>query len=259
MNPTHATCQALSLGLFCCMRLGMRKGGVLVLLVCASFISPSFAQDFQNLDFEEANIPDLPPGQTGGSFVTDALPGWTANIGTNQVDVILHNNLTLGTASIDIIGPVWSYGAILAFGGIIQGQYTLVLQSGQNPENSQETEFVNVAVSQTAFVPADAKSIFLKEHGSNFTVSLAGQVIPLSVFGVGSNYTIYAGDVSAFAGQMAELRISTALVTNQPYSMNSFDDISFSPQAIPETSVLLLTIAGALLLWPALKRTRGRG
>jgi hypothetical protein len=107
-----------------------------------------------------------------------------------------------------------------------------------------------------AVVPAGTKSIFLKEHGTNFAVSLAEQVIPLSVFGVGSNYTIYVGDVSAFAGQEAELKISTDFQPNRAFSMNSFDAISFSTLVIPEPSALLLTAAGALLLWPILKRRR---
>jgi hypothetical protein len=127
MNPSLAAWQSCSLGLSFIAWYGMNKGFVLLVLMCASFFSAALAQDFQNLDFEDASIPDLPPGQTGGSSVTNALPGWSAYIGTNEAPVILHNNLTLGTASIDIIGPVWSYGAILQFGGIIEGQYTLVL------------------------------------------------------------------------------------------------------------------------------------
>ena len=235
----------------------MSRGFILGVLVYVGFLSTSLAQDFQNLDFEDADLNPIPAGQTGGwAPVINAIPYWTAYVGTNEVAMVLQNNLTLGTASIDIIGPVWSYGAILQFGGIIQGRYTLVLQSGGNPFNTLETEIVNVSVSQVAVVPAGTKSVFLKEHGTNFTVSLQGQVIPLSVFGVGSNYTIYAGDVSAFAGQLAELKISTAFQPNRAFSMNSFDDIYFAAVVIPEPSCLFLTVAGTLLLWPILRRKR---
>src|SRR5438876_9729900 len=83
------------------------------------------AQSFQNLNFESASLTPIPTGQYGDYVpITNALPHWTAYIGTNQVTQVLQNNMTLGDASIDIFGPQWFTNQI------IQGRYTLELQSG---------------------------------------------------------------------------------------------------------------------------------
>jgi len=169
---------------------------------------------------------------------------WNAYIGTNQISWVLQNSYTLGSASIDIIGPDWSFGATNPYIGIIQGRYTLVLQGGgiYGPPWLSD-----VSVSQMGVVPADAKSIFLEERvgGNNCTVSLAGQLISLFVCGVGSNYTVCAGDVSAFAGLLTELRISTAITPDNFQCMNSIDAISFSTQVVPEPGCLGLVMLGS--------------
>src|SRR6266478_1815757 len=52
---------------------------------------------FQNLDFEAANLPTVPSGQSGGLVLSsDAIPGWTAYYGSSQTSQILHNDLSLG-------------------------------------------------------------------------------------------------------------------------------------------------------------------
>lgn len=98
----------------------MRKGIVCSLLLYLSCASTLFAQAFQNLDFEDANLSPISEGEYGGLVpITDAIPYWTGYFNTKQVSQVLQNNLTLGAPSIDILGPNWpsSY--------IIQGQYTL--------------------------------------------------------------------------------------------------------------------------------------
>src|ERR1044071_5100703 len=85
---------------------------------------------FQNLDFESANLPSVPPGQSGGFVrISDAIPGWSGFLGTNQVIDVRHNSVTFGSASIDILGPNWSS----SLGTIMEGQYTVVLEAGLNP------------------------------------------------------------------------------------------------------------------------------
>src|SRR6266436_309416 len=92
------------------------------------------ARAFVNLDFESADLTPIPPGQFGGSApIGFALPGWTGYLGTNRVSSVLQNNLTLGTASLDILGPNWNnVGGIR----IIDGQYTVMLQPGFDPFGS---------------------------------------------------------------------------------------------------------------------------
>ena len=145
-----------------------------------------------NLDFESAELSPIPSGQFGGSVsITNALPGWTGSISASQVTQVLQNNLTLGLPSIDILGPNWSFGAI------IEGQYTLVLQPGGSATYS------SASISQTGFVPSGTRSLqFKAQTYSAFSVSLGGQALSLTPLGTGGNYTLYGADVSSFAGQI---------------------------------------------------------
>ena len=224
----------------------MRKGIVHSLLLYLGFTSALWAQAFQNLDFEDANLSPVPDGQLGGPVsITNAFPDWTGYIGMNQVALVLQNNATLGEASIDIYGPHFPASAVL------QGQYSAVLGAGGNPFGSGSA---NASLVQFGLVPTDAKSVFLEIAGTNFSMSFSGQTIPLSAIGSGSNYTLYGGDISAFAGLVEELSVSTVDPTGPGFI---FDDIQFSPDAIPEPSSLNLLVIGALglALW---HRTRRR-
>jgi hypothetical protein len=142
------------------------------------------------------------------------------------------------------VGPDWSSVSI------IQGQYTAVLQAGGNPYGAGG---VNASLSQIGLVPTNANSILVEIAGGNFVLSFAGQTIPLSAIQSGPNYTLYGGDISLFAGQVGELRVSTLSPSGSGFL---FDAITFSSEAIPEPLSVLLTTFGALLLWPLLKRKR---
>src|SRR5882757_210737 len=146
---------------------------------------------FQNLGFEAARLTPIPSGQFGDFVPIDqALPGWSGFVGSLQVSEVLQNNLFLGGANISILGPKW------ALNGIIEGEFSVLLQAG-----SKFSSFVDASISQTGLIPADSESIQLKANGSDFSVSFAGQNIPLIPLFVGDNYTLYGGDVSQFAGQ----------------------------------------------------------
>src|ERR1035438_9864759 len=127
-------------------------GGVALLLTTADALAQG---TFQNLDFESANLSPIPPRQYGGFVpVTDALPGWSGYIGTNQVTTVLHNAVSLGLATIIIEGPDWS------FGGILEGQYTLVLQPGDDPFGGYQ--LLGASISQSGVVPGNAQSLQFK-------------------------------------------------------------------------------------------------
>lgn len=146
---------------------------------------------FQNLDFESANLPTIPQGQFGGTVpIGDAVPGWTAYLGADHVTTVLHNNLTLGDAGIDILGPVW-----LAPNAIIEGQYTVVLQSGRGLAQAH----VDAVLSQVGRIPADAASLRFKVAGVDFAARLNGNVLLMVLLESGPNYAPWGSDVSAFA------------------------------------------------------------
>jgi hypothetical protein len=63
-------------------------------------------------------------------------------------------------------------------------------------------------------------------------------------------------DVSAFAGQIVDLRFTQPNVMGSPSSLY-LDAISFSPNAVPEPNTVVLSILGAGLFgWCWRKRSR---
>jgi hypothetical protein len=214
----------------------------------ACLVFSALAQgNFRNLNFESANLSPVPPGQFGGLVPSsNAIPGWSAFLGTNQVTQVLQNNLTLGNASVDILGPNWSLG------GIIEGQYTVVLQPGAGGGAGTN---ISASIAQTGLVPASTESLQLKVSAfSSFSVNLGGQDLSLVLLGTGSNYSLYGANVPSFAGQVEQLTI-TALAA--PNTANYFDSIVFSSNPIPEPSVVALSIffvlTAAFRLWSARK------
>ena len=193
---------------------------------------------FQNLDFENGTfipIPGDPYGQVDWSL---AMPGWTGYIGTNQADRLLHNNTFLDSAGMGIYGPDNPPGWF-------HGHYYISLHLGLDLGGSGQ--FLVPAIAQTGTIPSSAQSFELEAYAAGFTVTFAGNDIPMSVVGgSASTYYIYGGDISAFAGQAGELRLRGG---------GFFDYLQFSDQPVPEPTVFALSALGALLLrWRLVRR-----
>ena len=230
----------------------MRTTPILIAGALALVAMSGYGQGtFQNLGFESASLTPIPPGQYGGPVsVTAALPGWTGYLGTNQVTQVLQNNATLGNASIDIFGPNWSGGGRAS---IIEGQYTVALQAGVDPSTGPPN-LISASISQTGLVPANAESLQFKATPFSFTVSFAGQTLPLVALGSGANYTLYGADISSFAGQTGALTITALPVAP---TLGVFDSFQFSNQRVPEPGIMGLSASGALVLgWRVLRRLR---
>jgi hypothetical protein len=187
-----------------------------------------------NLNFEGATIAPTPVG--GSTYPADpiqAFPGWVVGgAGT----VVMYNDLSLGAPAVVLMGP--NFPNLPGYTPL-QGSYSVLLQyfgiAGGPP-----------ALSQTAVVPAEARSIsILVPSGQNsqypnyFAVSLNGISIPLVSTADGR----VSGDVSAFAGTRAELTLSTVNSSVWLY----FDDVQFSTTPAPEASTSALFVIGALL------------
>jgi hypothetical protein len=199
---------------------------------------------FQNLNFENATLPAIPPG---GGFEpsSNAIPGWTGYLGENQTTSILHNDVTIGSANISILGPNYFPDNIIA------GQYTVVLQSGAS---GPEYVLVDASIAQMGSVPTNALSLqFLIQATSSFSVSFAGNSLPVSVLSTAPNYRKYGADISQYSGQTGELRF-TAL--SSQFTSLFLDSIAFSSQAVPEPSTLGLFTLGSLVLGWRLRCTR---
>lgn len=194
-----------------------------------------YAQGFVNLDFESADLSGFGAGPVPSG---DAIPGWTAYIGTTAQTEIIYNELSLGAPTVAIFGT----------GGMpppLDGVYSIDLFGGGGPSTG-------VSISQTGLVPADAASIrFIAQPpnpllGGALMLSLGGQNIAFSAISVGPNYTTYGGNISStLDGQTEQLTFSAAAGDNNYWEI---DDIQFSPSSVPEPSEFALLALGALSL-----------
>jgi hypothetical protein len=227
--------------------------------VLLTSLSAQAQGSFQNLAFENAN----PVSIVGGEYPDEvtpgsALPGWSASIGGIPVTAIIQNDYALGGASIDIFGPGWT----TPYPGIIDGNYTVMLQAGGPSPLSGGG---NASLSQNGTIPANAMSLEFEAWSmiANATLSVSFAGNSLSPVGLssgvspsGQSYTLYGADISAFAGQSGQLQF-TDVYSGQGLNGIELDDITFSPNSIPEPGTLALIVTGGLTL--ALHRWRGSG
>lgn len=213
-------------------------------LICASCCQVHSQGTFLNLNFESANLPVVPAGQSGG-FVSslDAIPNWTAFYSTNQTTQIFHNNYTLGAVNISILGPSFNFFPVL------QGSYSVLLQSGLSVSDAPAL----AAIAQTGVIPSTALSVqflasrILGSSSAQLNVSIGGQIVSLVPLSITANHTVYGADVSAYSGLTRELRIASAPSAVPQYGSFLIDGIAFSNQPIPEPSTLGMFGLGAML------------
>ena len=124
----------------------------------------------------------------------------------------------------------------------IQGRFTPLLTSGGSPG------ILPASISQTGLVPGGTASIQARFHGDPPFVSLNGTEITMYPLATFPSYTVYGGDVSAFAGQVANLTFTAFPTPSDPFRGFVVDAIAFSPMPVPEPSVIALAAIGALLL-----------
>jgi hypothetical protein len=215
------------------LTLGMRKGTILAATLYLSFASVLWAQAFQNLDFEAAEVNNLQSNQSEFVSITNGLPGWSAYIGTNQLTQIGHNFITLGSPNVGIGGPAYGNGILQ-----LEGTYAAMLQAGAFSDGV----FRPASIAQTGLIPASAKSLRFEAAGGtgDLSVMVGGTSVP--VVSLGSS--LFGCDVSSSANSVEELRFTAS---NDHTSYLIFlDAITFSTEAIPEPSSLHLLLMGTL-------------
>ena len=222
-------------------------------LVCACASAPAQGT-FQNLAFESAKLVPL----SGGLYdFNQAFPGWAGYIAGVPTGVGDYNNLNLDGAGFSIIDSNYSNGLGLP-SGLIQGMYTAVLMGGISGLNQPS----DATLAQTSLVPVTAQSLQFKAQfvgfspSASFNVTLDGTTLSLIPLASGTNYTLYGADISAWAGQTADLAF-TAIAERPHFNADYLflDAIQFSDQRTPEPGVLSLSFLGALVLgWRALRR-----
>lgn len=219
----------------------MRKRRVIwfgAVLFC--LLQSVFGQAFLNLDFEHATIPPT-IGPRGALYPADpaqTFPGWTVGAGT----VVGYNSFSIGAPAVSLIGPNFPN-----FTGYIplEGSYSVLFQYFADPGLSPPT------LSQIGLVPATAQSI-------NFLVSSNLHDAALSLNGVSISLIPIAGgrmsgDITAFAGNVAQIKFST-LGNIGPGNWFYLDDIRFSASPVPEPSTFSLFGFCMLLLYSLRKR-----
>jgi PEP-CTERM motif len=198
----------------------------------------AFAQNFVNLNFESANI----SGFTlyGDVPIDTAMPGWSGHYSTttatNQTTQVWYDGISLGGYAISLVDSNIGFGFLP-----VQGRYGVYLFGGGN---------VSSTISQTGLVPGGTKSLIVDIQASipSFIVSLGGQAIDMVPLQTFSTYTLYGGDISSFAGQVAILSFIQPPPASNPPSAVLLDNMVFSPTSVPEPGSLSLFSIGALLL-----------
>jgi hypothetical protein len=199
---------------------------ILSLAIMSLFMQFACAQGFVNLDFEDAIVDSTPPNVLG-NFIDPAIafPGWT--VGGNYT-VSFYNDISLGASAVCLVGPEFPNVTGLTS---LQGSYSVLFQYFGYPEISPPT------LSQTGLIPAGTQSISML---GGALLSLNGVNIPLVPAPDGR----LAGDISSFAGSIAQLTLSTAIL-----APGFFDDIQFSPSPVPEPVSFSLIIICVLFAW----------
>ena len=227
----------------------MKSQIALVILLTTGMWS-AFSQGFVNLDFNSAQLSAY---GAGPAFVpaSDAIPGWTVYLGTNQQTTVLYNSITLGDGNVSIIGTNAPFPYLVS--PIPGNNYTVVLEAGPNPSSSSPNS-VNASIAQSGLIPATAQSILFTASipsplVAGFQVTIAGQVIPVTEIScIDTYYAMYEGNVSAFAGQIAELEFTDLASTESTEGNLNLGAISFSSSPIPEPGTLGLLATGGLLI-----------
>jgi len=227
-------------------RFQLRSTHVLFLATCliASQADLQAQGMFQNLDFESASVPVVPSGQIIFLPAGDAIPGWTAKTGTNSEPLVMYNGVSAGSAQVSLIDSHTSSYS----NNVLGGNFTLTLDAGERTFG-----IVSASIAQTGVLPATIKSVWFNASQLQFgqigdlQITFAGQDVPFIQMSVGSNFTTYAGDISAFAGLSGELRFTERPLSSQ-FSTVALDEIYFSNVAIPEPSFTTLSALGTVIL-----------
>ena len=208
--------------------------------------SDGLPQGFINLNFEQANVSGYSPESFLSVPASSAFPGWSplfvSGTGTNIQSVVSYDVLPLSAAAISIGDTnLTQYGL-----GPIQGRYSAFLFGADD---------VSAGLSQSALIPVNTESLLMSVRrvtyfpGGSLTVMIGGQLITMTAIQQFSDYTIYGGNIAAFAGQIMPLTIMDVPGSNAESAYGwEIDGIQFSPSPVPEPCGLPLALLGTGLI-----------
>ena len=223
------------------------KVAACVAAVLSSAAMSASAQSFVDLDFDEARLSASAPATLPWD---EAAPGWSHSDG-DSTGYVYNNFSHAGYSQYYVLEP--------APFGPASGLYGFGMRSGTFHEQEPRGDFVQAFLSQTGRLGATVTSVSLLTNSVFFGLSLNGQGIDMQPVGLDPASPTYAedvlsyvgewtGDVSAFAGQVVELKI-TDLLPPTDFSPLNIDEIRFLP--VPEPSAAALFGLGLLIVLAA--------
>lgn len=230
---------------------------IAVTLACAA--ASATAQPFQDLDFDSAVVPIDSEGFPV-SYLTwsQGAPGWGHPAG-DSTDYI---------GTIPNAGYSQTYVLLQSPYGAASGPYGLGMRGGNYTEGDPTSAFVDAFISQTGTLATNVTSVSLLASNVRFELTLNGTPIDMRPIGLDPNSPTYqddllnysgewTGDVSGFAGQTVELKV-TDLDTRLNPPLFAVDQIQFLP-SVPEPSTAALWVLGLLGALLTRRRATPRG
>lgn len=227
------------------------KVSMCAMALLASVTLAARAQTFVNLGFEQASLPD--PQQGISLTWGQGAPGWNHNESA-EGDFLGYPDVNAGFSVSYALFPLSDCCANYGL-----GSFALAMHSGTFYEHEPRGPFVQASVWQTGVIGLGVKTVSMFASNAAFSLTLDGTVIdmrPVDLDPASPTYETdlqhyggqWTGDVSAFAGQVVELRINDlALPENEPRLL--IDDIRLLP--VPEPSTATLLGLGVLMLFTA--------
>jgi hypothetical protein len=173
-----------------------------IIFAALLFCQSGFAQGFLNMDFENTTL-----NQVSGNFRATIFP-WTVNTFSNGVNGsannIPYNGIALDAPSVNLHGIDSPDPSLQP----IQGSYMIFMQGGSrfNPNTNGAT------ISQPGVVPMTAQTLIY--WGSVLQVAFNGQMLSLTAISNAPNFTVWAANISAYAGLEMELSFTAPWQTS---------------------------------------------
>ncbi len=219
------------------------KSLLLFVGVCLAFAAK--AQQFRNLDFEQAKAPTSI--YTWDEGVASLFPGWTLyprirNTGAGALDSPIpgYNSICLGSPCINIYGP--SRFPFDLSSPAEHGKFSVLIDSG----GGRQGDSFDLGLSQSGLVPSKAKTLLFFSTGE-ITLRINESSLAPVLVEAGTRYPTYGVDVSAWSGSVVDLKIGASGTFNR-FSGGAYvhlDYLRFSEVSlVPEPTSLTLSVVG---------------
>jgi hypothetical protein len=220
----------MSQSLICCA-----STAVIGVLLSGSIMAASFS----NLDFEDSTIP-LDAASSLSVPISQLFPSWTVRYGNTVYPNGGYNMYELAGAKAALMASASPTDSI------IEGTHSLYMQ----------TWIAGISIAQVGDVPGEAKSLrfFARNHvyryypqpPGPYVLQMDGQIVPLVTLSSSGGDLQLGADVSAWAGQTAELRLVMPPFAQGDLGFGCVDAFTFSAQPLPEPNAVVF--AGAILV-----------